>query len=52
MGRLVLFILLAIPGLTLAGVVTPPPVQVPEPSSLALFAGGAMAAGLIRYIKK
>jgi len=52
MGRLTLFILLAIPGLSLAGVIIPPPVQVPEPSSMALFAGGAVAAGLIRYIKK
>ena len=49
MQYVTLLTLLIVPGLALAGAA---PVPVPEPSTVALFASGAAAAGLIRYLKK
>jgi hypothetical protein len=52
MQKITLLSLLVAPGLTFAGIVGPGPSPAPEPSTIALFASGAAAAGLIGYLKK
>jgi len=56
MGKLTLFVLMTVPGLAVA-VARPyenigPAAQVPEPSTMALLAGAAAAAGVVHYLKK
>ncbi len=49
MQKLALLIAAMLPGLALAQVAPP---TVPEPTTMALLAGGAAAAGLFKFIKK
>jgi len=54
MGKLTLFVLMTVPGLAVARVYENigPAAQVPEPSTMALLAGAAAAAGVVHYLKK